>query len=610
MGMNNFTGHTDDDNNNNPPTGGGMPPGSMGSIPIGMGPDADIDATELLRNYNEEFKNAGPTLFRDELVQQTLAISVSKNKPNTLLIGPAGSGKTKIAEDIAYRLANNDPIIPDKLKGYVIYELPLANLLAGSGLLGALEQKVKAVCDFAEDPDNKAIIFIDEIHQLVGSSQSYDKIAQILKPALARGKMRVIGATTNQEAQALMDDPAFNRRFSRLIVDEFSREQTIEILKHLRASFIQHHNNKIAMDDSLMETVAIIADEYHAAGSHRPDSAITLLDRSIGTAIVNRKVMEQQAANDPMLLQAIQSVPIIPITEKIVKTTALRLMTGNSKPRDFNEQALTDALSPIKGQDEAVKTIIKNIKRRDIGLFPKNVPLTMLLAGVSGCGKTEVTKLLSRYLTDMEPIILNMTEYTSPSSMARIIGAPAGYVGYDSNAELPFDALETNPYQVILLDEFEKCDKSIQRLFMSAFDEGYIKTSKGKRIDFSRSIIIATTNAGHKERQAHLGFAPVTQTTQLSTTIKELSHWFDTELLNRFREILTFNELGKDTYKEILAEKYKTEVRRIKTDNPRIALLDEMPDDKLDELTEKTFIPAFGARPALKTAQEFIEEQI
>lgn len=599
MGMNNFTG-------NNPPV-----PGSSGA-PIPMGPQQDdTDVSEILKNYNEKFKNAGPTLFRDELVQQTLGILIGKNKPNALLVGQAGTGKTKIAEDIAYRLANDDPIIPDTLKGYVVYELPLSMLVSGSSLVGAMEEKVHAVCQFAEDPANKAIIFIDEVHQLVSSSSSvYEKIAQILKPALARGDMKVIGATTTQESKKLMDDPAFNRRFSRLVVDEFTREQTIEILKHLRPDFIRHYNNKIALDDAIMETTAQLADEYHAAGSHRPDSAITLLDRTIGAAVVNRKVMEQQAANDPALLAAIKSMPVVPITEKLVRNTALQLMTGNSKARQFDEQALADALSPIKGQDGAVREIIKYVKRRNLGLLPKNTPLTLLLAGVSGCGKTEVTKLLAEYLTGMKPIILNMTEYTSPATVQRIIGAPPGYVGYSENAELPFDVLETNPYQVILLDEFEKGDRSVQRLFMSVFDEGYIKTSRGNTIDFSRSIIIATTNAGHKERKASLGFSPTAQARNANTTAKELSQWFDTELLNRFHAILTFDELSRDTYKEILAEKYKAEVKRIKADHPRLQLLDEIPDDKLEELVDETFVPAFGARPAAKTAQAFMEEQI
>ena len=225
MGITNFT--TSHDDNGGGPNGPTGIPGVPGLFP---GMDAgSVDPMELLIDYNQQFKTAGSTLFRDEVVQQTLSVLIGKNKPNAMLVGPAGVGKTKIVEDIAYRLANDDPLIPDKLKGCVVYELPLSNVVSGSSLVGQLEEKVLAVVEFVEDPANKAILFMDEIHQLVSStSPTYQKVAQILKPALARGKMRVIGATTTQEAKDMMDDPAFNRRFSKIIVDELTKAQTVQ----------------------------------------------------------------------------------------------------------------------------------------------------------------------------------------------------------------------------------------------------------------------------------------------------------------------------------------------------------------------------------------------
>ena len=608
MGMSNFTGGPSNPTNN--PNNMGVP------IQIQMPPPSnnqkDQETLDLVINYNEKFKMAGTTLFRDELVQQTLAVLIGKNKPNALLIGSAGVGKTKIVEDIAFRIATNDPLIPDKLKEYTIYELPLANLVAGSSLVGQLEEKVKLIIDFMTNPKNRAILFIDEIHQLVtGDKQVYDKIAQILKPALARGEMKVIGATTLQEAGNLMDDPAFNRRFTRVIVDELTREQTIMILQNAKAGFFAHYNNKISMSDDILETTAILADQYKSAGSHRPDNALTLLDRAIGDAIVARKVLEKNAANDPVLLQAIQSVPIIPITDKQIKSTAIRLMTGNNKKENLNIDSLTEKLSSIQGQDNIIEELIDILKRNDLDLFPKTTPTTLLFAGTSGVGKTEVTKIIADELTGIKPITLNMTEYNSAASINRIIGAPAGYVGSDSNAELPFDCLESNPYQVILLDEFEKGHKSVQRLFMSAFDEGYIRTNKGKFVDFSKSIIIATTNAAHKDMQNTCGFSTGTQSTKaMETTIKELSEWFDTELLNRFQAIFTFNELDENTYRNIIINKYHTEVQRIRADKHRISLLDDIPDDDLDKMVKDTYVPAFGARPAGKAVREYIEQQI
>lgn len=608
MALNNFTGKTPGANPPGGPSGPGIPigGGAIGSPSLGS-----TDPLELLIDYNKRFANAGTILFRDSVIQQTLSILIAKNKPNALLEGPAGCGKTKIVEDIAYRLASNDPLIPTKLQDMHIYELPLSNIVAGSSFVGQVEEKIKGIIDFACDPKNRVILFIDEIHQLCGESQTYDKIGQILKPALARGDMRVIGATTTQEAGMLMDDPALNRRFSRVIVDEFTQEQTAEILCNAKGGFMTHYGNKVSIDDSVMESIVTLADQYHSAGSHRPDNALTLLDRACGDAVIARKVAEHQALNDPTLAAALKAVPIIPITEKMVKRTAIKLMTGNAQKNDFDIDVFRDALSVIKGQDEAIEQILQMLRRNNMDLFPRTTPMTLLLAGSSGVGKTEVVKIIAERLTGVKPITLNMTEYHSPASINRIIGAPAGYIGSDSKAELPFDCLESNPYQVILLDEFEKGDKSVQRLFMSAFDEGYIKTSRGKIVDFSRAIIIATTNAGHSAGSAKgIGFGDANSKTTAAVTVSTLSNWFDTELLNRFQAILTFQDIDKPTYREIIAQKYDSELTRIKKSNPRISLPAAIPDDELDAIVERTYVSNFGARPAGKAVREFIESQV
>lgn len=608
MSLHNFT-------STGSPGGGqnGSPGGTPGGTPTGGQPAINmmgsVDPLSLLINYNDKFKTAGTILHRDGVIAQTLSTLVTKNKPNALLVGAAGTGKTAIAEDIAYRLASKDPLIPDALQGMTLYELPLSNIVAGSSFVGQVEEKLQAVIEFLSDPKNKAIVFIDEIHQLVGESQTYSKIAQILKPALSRGEIRVIGATTLQESSKFMDDPALNRRFNRVIVDEFTRAQTVDILKAVKPGLINHYQNKIGFDDALLETVVILADEYRAAGNHRPDTAITLLDRAMGDAIIQRKQMEIQAKTDPAIAAVLANLPVIPLTEKLVKKTAIRIMTGNAKKNDFDIDAMRAAMAHIQGQDEVKEDVLKLLRRHDMDLYPKTRPLTILLAGNSGTGKTEITKIIAQELTGVKPITLNMTEYHSPASINRIIGSPAGYVGSDSNQELPFDCLEGNPYQVILLDEFEKGDKSVQRLFMSAFDEGYIKTNKGKTVDFSRAIIIATTNAAagqNAPRKLGFGTAEATRT-DLS---KALTAWFDPELLNRFEAIVSFNPLTKDIYKSILADTYKAEVARIKADKPRIKLLDEIPDDDLDRLTNETYVAEFGARPALKTARSYIESQL
>lgn len=606
MGLQNFTGDQfpmDGDEPNGIPIMG-IP------IPIKENPPQnDTNIMELLINYNEKYKFADPILFRENIVNQTLGVLVTKNKPNALLIGPAGTGKTKIVEDIARLLACNNSLIPDCLKEYIIYELPLSNIVSGSKYVGDLEAKIKAVVDFASDPCNKAIIFIDEIHQLVGgeNNNAYNKIAQILKPALARGDFKCIGATTTQEVTNLSSDPAFNRRFSRIIVNELSSEQTIEIIKNVRQSLMSHYQN-IVVDDSICEKVVQIADQFRTSGSHRPDNAVTLLDRAMGDALIERKIAEQKAVYDPNIATVLASNPLIYLTERKLKATAICIMTGVETLNDFNEAAVRDKLSIIRGQDDIIETLIDMLKRRNLALFPSTKPLTFLFAGSSGVGKTEITKIISQEITGCEPIILNMTEYNSSASINRIIGAPAGYVGYDSNAELPFDSLASNPYKVILLDEFEKCDKAVQRLFMSAFDEGYIKTNRGEQIDFSKSIIIATTNAAHKDTKNALGFTNSEVANEV-TNIRELSYWFDTELLNRFSKILTFRKLEAIDYRQIIADLYEREVARIKS-TQIVSIPDVISDDKLDKIVTNTYVPEFGARPARKAVEEFIQDEV
>lgn len=627
MGLTDFTNpprRDDDDPNVNGGNGnnGGIPPfGGMGILiaqPNGGGKQkgAQQDVSELFINYNEKFKNHSKVLFRDEVIEQLLSILIGKDKPNGLLIGPAGTGKTAIVETIATMLANNDPLIPDQIKDYTIWELPLSNVVAGASLVGQLEDNVKMVVDKMSDPDEKAILFIDEIHQLINGNQTYDKIAQILKPALARGNLHVIGATTLQEANNLMSDPAFNRRFSRVIVDELSRTQTVEILKSAKQSFINHYIS-IAINDDLLETVSVLADQYRPAGSHRPDNALTLLDRTIGEAIINRKVqinnLQTKVNNDPNdvvsqnMLTMLQSAPTIPITENQVKKTAISLATGNSKRDAIDMNHVKMSFARIKGQDEATEECLKMMARSESNLFPKKSPTTMMFIGPSGVGKTEIAKIIAQEMTGHEPIILNMTEYSDPSTINRIIGAPAGYVGSDSHAELPFDGLEANPFAVILLDEFEKAHPAVQRLFYTVFDEGVLVDNHGKKIDFSKAIIIATTNAANQEAKNKLGFGTDDATHKAS--IKELSKFFDPALLNRFNHRVQFNKISKDVYKSIIEDIYARESARIIADN-KVSLPANIPDDELDEIVKTSYHEEFGARPAFQAVKKFIEDQV
>lgn len=620
MGVKLFTPPNNPNNNNNNPPGSSIPPGMLppGAQILGQIPQNDTPNPEdMLINYNKKYQTAGTILFRDRLIQQTLSVLIGMNKPNPLLVGPAGVGKTKIIEDLAYRLANNDDMIPDNLKGYTIYELPLANLVSGSNLVGDLEEKTRAVIDFIEDKNNRAILFIDEIHQLVTSSTpTYQKIAQILKPALARGTAHVIGATTTQEAKDLSDDPAFNRRFTQLIVEELTQDQTLEILKTMKHKYFQHYSNKILIDDNVLSAVIQSADQYRPAGTHRPDNAITLLDRACGDAVIGRQIQIAAAReqNNQTILQFFTTNPMIPLTEKQIRNTAIKIATGNAKPETLDINELKASFAKIKGQDDILEKVIRILRENELDLF-RNAeetkrPTTLLFVGPSGVGKTEITKIIAKHLTGTNPITLNMTEYNSDASINRIIGSPAGYIGYNSHNELPFDSLMSNPYQVILLDEFEKGDRSVQRLFMQAFDEGYITTTRGTTIDFSKCIIVATTNAGQTTNTTQCGFTDSGDNGSTNIDIRTLARYFDIELINRFKHKVQFHAISRDIYKEILQNQYKTTIEKIAVTHSKLKFLPEIPDDELERIASETYTPEFGARPAIMAIQKYTLDQV
>jgi len=293
------------------------------------------------------------------------------------------------------------------------------------------------------------------------------------------------------------------------------------------------------------------------------------------------------------------------------------MISGSSEIRRFDEREFTKALEYIHGQDDIIRSLTKVMKIYDLHIHPRNKPLTFLFAGSSGVGKTEISKVIASHYLSEKPIILNMTEYHDDASINRIIGAPNGYLGCDSAKELPFDILDTNPYQLILLDEFEKCCKSVQRLFMSAFESGEIKTAKGKVIDFSKCIIIATTNAGCTDRKNLMGFLNE-DCVDSNVSFSELSRYFDVELINRFTHIYTFNNISEAVYSQILKECYVRELEEMKKQCRSEEVMREVMKHLTSELTEKdvrmlvknTYNPQMGARPAHRAITEFIDNAV
>lgn len=595
----------------------------VAQAPSGNDDDQLIKDLGLI-NYNELAKKNqfSEALFRDQQIIETISILNTKNKPNALLTGHAGVGKTQIVEEIARRLVNDDPIVSNILKGVTIYELPLAKVVSGASYVGQLEEKIYSVIDFMQDPKNKAVLFIDEIHQIMGDkSSTYDKLAQILKPALGRGHLRVIGATTSQEATTFMDDPAFSRRWRSVQVPELSVEQTTEILFNIRQSYQNHH--KVVISDEVIHDVVAIGDEYKQYGSHRPDTAITLLDKAMSDTRIKRLELEEKAKTEPSLQVIIQNQPFPLVTAKQLKTSALTLLTGDNKLFKENIDQLKETLeNNIIGQTEAKKAIINSIERLSLHLTKRTKPVSFLFAGPSGTGKTEIGKRVAEAIFGSKDrmVYINMSEYSNPASMTRIIGSSAGYVGSDSKRELPFDILENNPYQLVLLDEFEKAHPDVQRFFMQALDEGVVKTNRNKEIDFSRTIIIATTNAGVEEMtRKPLGFGASDEPVKRSSNeiINILRQSFDVELLNRFEHLIGFTSINEEDYTKILAVKYNNMIKEIQSNRKDLTFTPDSIDidqatqnDVLKRLTEESYTPSLNGRPAERTLRKYIEDTL
>jgi ATPases with chaperone activity, ATP-binding subunit len=608
MGLSNFT-----------PTdiGGGSNSGSGGpSIPLSslLNPTltGGSDINDMLINYNETYKSATPALFRDEIVTQTMSIISSSRKPNALLVGPAGVGKTAIVEEIARRIANKEASVPPQLANTTIYELPIATLVAGAGVVGDLENRITEIIKFAQDANNDALLFIDEIHLIADSNNTtYAKIAQILKPAMARGYIRVIAATTMGEAKKLDDDPAFKRRFSSVIVDELTREQTRQILDIVLPGMLNHYQNKVTVAPDVLDEIVMTADRLMSTG-HRPDTAITLLDRALSHSVISHHaaIQEALASGNTTSAQMLQQITHIPLTAKRLNTIAMLLVTGQSQPPHLDVTALQTELSRLRGQEEVLPRIVDALRRRELNIFPSTRPTSWLFAGASGVGKSETATIISSMVTGQKPIILNMAEYHDSASINRIIGSPTGYVGSDSAKERPFDTLASNPYRVIVLDEFEKADMSVQRLFLSALDTGEIQMANGPAVDLSRCIVIATTNAGRQKLSgSQMGFGDHKHSVSKQSLTKELQKSFDAELLGRFDDLIAFMPLGADDYAQILRDEYDRQVARIRAERPDLSF-DPIDDDTIAQLVDETWLVDQGARPAIRAIRALIEDML
>lgn len=574
--------------------------------------DALMDMLGLI-NYNERFAGAEPAQYRENVIQQTLTALIGQKKPNALLVGAPGVGKTRVVEEIARMIVAGDPLIPTQLQNATVCELVLSELISGSMYQGALEAKLSKVIELASNPDNDMVLFIDEAHLLNSRDPSYSKIGELLKPALARGSMRVIGATTSQEQKALHRDAALMRRFTTVIVDELTSEQTLEVLHKALPGLQEHYHHAVDVEDELLPRLVSCADD-HLTSLHRPDNALTLLDRAMAAQTIKHlhRIETVKASGNLTLIAAAQQTPSL--SAGFVEKTAIEMVSGSATAPLSNRERIMTALAGVRGQDAIKNEIVDLIQRRSLNLVSNHRPLSLLFAGPSGVGKTETAKVIAQAVTGQPPIIVNMTEYSTSAAQSQLLGSSPGYIGSESSQEKPFDSLESNPYRVIVLDEMEKANVEIQRTFLGALDEGRISDASGKTLDFSKAIIIMTTNAGRDEMtKKPVGFGANDPTPMSHVElVKALESSFEPELLGRITKITAFSSLDVDTYAQIVRDRYTSLRTEAITRNPRIEpLIPETIDEQvLATRVQQTYLPHQGARPANTLAQELVENAV
>jgi ATP-dependent Clp protease ATP-binding subunit ClpC len=628
--------------------------------------------------------NLDPVIGREKEIDDVIAVLARRTKNNPVLIGEPGVGKTAVAEGLAQLILTEK--VPDFLDGSLIMALDLGSILAGTKYRGEFEERLKRIVEEAQN-DAAVIVVIDEIHTLVGAGAAEGAVdaANILKPALARGKFRCIGATTNDEYRKYIErDPALERRFQPVHVEEPSVGTTIEILRGLRSKFEQHHT--LSYHDKALEQAAILSDKY-VADRYLPDKAIDVLDEAgARVRLENRRlplglrslmkelqetikdkeecikehdfeaakqlldhemevrthirIMKQSALTNQkrgFTRHEVDMVTETDVSDVISNWTGIPVtkITGSESERLLKmEETLHER---IIGQKHAVVAVSKAIRRARVGLRNPNRPIaSFIFAGPTGVGKTELTKALSDYMFSSEDsmIRLDMSEYMEKHTVAKLIGSPPGYVGYNEGGQLT-EAVRSKPYSVVLLDEVEKAHPDVFNLLLQILDDGRLTDSKGRVIDFTNTLIIMTTNLGAKiiEREsgikskseqgergfkitpdAVLGWEPVSEPIKDPELFErvtklvndELKNFFRPEFLNRIDEIIVFNHLTRIDIWQICALMVKQVQNRLK--DRGINLIVELSVQAF--LTDEGYDPLYGARPLRRAIMKYLEDTL
>jgi ATP-dependent Clp protease ATP-binding subunit ClpC len=600
-----------------------------------------------------------PVVGREVEIERIMQILSRRTKNNPVLIGEPGVGKTAVVEGLAQRITNSE--VPELLKNKQIYTLDLAALVAGSKYRGEFEERLKKVMkEITQRGD--IILFIDELHNLVGAGAAEGAIdaASILKPALARGELQTIGATTLDEYRKYLErDAALERRFQQIRVDEPTVEQTVEILKGLRDRYEQHH--KVNITDEALAAAGELADRY-IADRFLPDKAIDLIDeaasrmriKSMTSPPQNRELeaeIETTRREKEAAIEAQEFEKAANLRDKERRLTNKKREleeqweageTGAERP-SIGEDEIADIVSMwtgipvvklteaetaklmrmeeelhkrVIGQHPAIEVISKAIRRSRAGLKdPKRPTGSFIFLGPSGVGKTELARTLAEFLFGDEDAMtrIDMSEYMEKHAVSRLVGSPPGYIGYDEGGQLT-EAVRRKPYCVLLLDEIEKAHPDVFNILLQILEDGRLTDSQGRTVDFRHAIVIMTSNIGAQEiaRNTPLGFAVSDDETGISyddmknRIMGELKKVFRPEFLNRIDDVIVFHKLQREEIKQII-ELLLLRIRRSMADRE---LQLDLTDEAKDMLVEKGWDPSMGARPLRRAIQRYIEDPL
>nr|XP_051228773.1 chaperone protein ClpB1-like [Lolium perenne] len=522
-----------------------------------------------------------PVVGRDDEIDRVVHILCRRSKNCVALVGAAGVGKTAIAEGLAQRIVAGN--VPPQLAGARLVELDLAAIVAGTQWRGMFEERIKAVINRAEASKGKIILFIDEMHMLIGAGdwRGRSDAANILKPALARGRIRCIGATTYDEYREHIEaDPALERRFQKVHVVQPSMPATLGILQGLKERSERHYG--VEIQDSAIEAAVHLADRY-ITGRQFPDKAIDLIDEAC-TWVEGKP---GAIVNPDLVAQVVSRWTGIPIA-KLDEREKVKLMH------------LADRLHKrVIGQNEAVELVAEAVLRSRAGIAQPGQPIgSFLFLGSTGVGKTELAKALAEQLFDSENMLVrfDMTEYTCSSSVTRLIGAPPSYRGHKDGGQLT-EKIRRRPYSVILFDEVEKADYSVINLFLQLLDDGVLTDGQGRSVDFKNTVIIMTSNLGAE----HLTGGKSTEVAH-DLLMKQVRRHFRPELLNRLSEIVIFEPLSHHQLKEIVNIQMKCVTDRLASKGISLVLREAA----LDVILLESYNPVYGARPLKRWVEKHI----